>query len=122
VNLKLLSFSIVFFAALYSNAQQSVSRIDTGVASYYALKFHGRKTANGDIFHNDSLTAAHKTLPFGTLVRVTNLRNNKSVIVRINDRGMHGKKRIIDLSQAAAKEINMLGSGLVKVKLEVLEK
>ncbi len=122
MNLKLLSFSIVFFAALYSNAQQSVSRIDTGVASYYALKFHGRKTANGDIFHNDSLTAAHKTLPFGTLVRVTNLRNNKSVIVRINDRGMHGKKRIIDLSQAAAKEINMLGSGLVKVKLEVLEK
>ena len=122
MNLKLLSFSIVFFAALYSNAQQSVSRIDTGVASYYALKFHGRKTANGDIFHNDSLTAAHKTLPFGTLVRVTNLRNNKSVIVRINDRGMHGKKRIIDLSQAAAKEINMLGSGLVKVKLEVLKK
>ncbi len=122
MNLKLLSFSIVFFAALYSNAQQSVSRIDTGVASYYALKFHGRKTANGDIFHKDSLTAAHKTLPFGTLVRVTNLKNNKSVIVRINDRGMHGKKRIIDLSQAAAKEINMLGSGLVKVKLEVLKK
>jgi len=104
------------------NAQQPTTKIDTGVASYYALKFHGRKTASGEIFHKDSLTAAHKTLPFGTKVRVTNLKNNKSVIVKINDRGMRGKNRIIDLSPGAAKEINMMGSGLIKVKVEVLEK
>ncbi len=94
---------------------------DTGIASYYADKFHGRKTASGEVFHQDSLTAAHKHLPFGTIVRVTNLRNNQSVIVKVNDRGMKGKNRVIDLSKAAAKELNMVGAGLVKVKVEVLE-
>lgn len=120
MNLKLIIFSSILFSAIFGQAQQIVTKIDTGVASYYALKFHGRKTANGDIFHKDSLTAAHKTLPFGTKVRVTNLKNNKSVIVKINDRGMHGKNRIIDLSHAAAKELNMIGSGLIKVKVEVI--
>jgi rare lipoprotein A len=94
--------------------------VKEGIASFYARKFHGRKTANGDKFHVDSLTAAHKTLPFGTFVRVTNLRNQKSVIVRINDRGMAGKKRVIDLSPAAAKEIDMINSGLQKVRVEEL--
>ncbi len=94
---------------------------DTGIASYYADKFHGRKTASGEVFHQDSLTAAHKHLPFGTIVRVTNLWNNQSVIVKVNDRGMKGKNRVIDLSKAAAKELNMVGAGLVKVKVEVLE-
>lgn len=120
LNFRLLLFT--FFVASFANAQSTAVKTDTGVASYYALKFHGRKTANGEIFHNDSLTAAHKTLPFGTMVRVTNLKNKKSVIVKINDRGMKGKKRIIDLSHAAAKELNMIGSGLIKVKVEVLEK
>lgn len=122
MNLKNIVFFILVFLAFSGQAQKVVLKTDTGVASYYALKFHGRKTANGDIFHKDSLTAAHKTLPFGTKVRVTNLKNNKSVVVKINDRGMHGKKRIIDLSQAAAKELNMIGSGLIKVKVEVLGK
>lgn len=122
MNLKHFVFFIVVFIAFSGQAQKVVLKTDTGVASYYATKFHGRKTASGEIFHKDSLTAAHKTLPFGTKVRVTNLKNNKSVIVKVNDRGMQGKKRIIDLSPAAAKELNMIGSGLIKVKVEVLEK
>ncbi len=101
-------------------AQKQKAKLDTGVASFYADKFHGRKTASGEVFHQDSLTAAHKYLPFGTLVKVTNLRNNQSVIVKVNDRGMKGTNRVIDLSKAAAKELNMLGAGLVKVKVEVL--
>lgn len=92
--------------------------VKTGLASFYADRFHGRMTANGDIFHRDSLTAAHKTLPFGTLVRVTNLSNDKQVIVRINDRGMNGYKRIIDLSPAAARELSMIKKGIQKVRVE----
>ena len=122
MNLKHFVFLIIVFIAFSGQAQKVVLKTDTGVASYYATKFHGRKTASGEIFYKDSLTAAHKTLPFGTKVRVTNLKNNKSVIVKVNDRGMRGKKRIIDLSPAAAKELNMIGSGLIKVKVEVLEK
>ena len=106
------------FQTLFS--QTVVTRTDSGVASYYADKFEGRKTASGELFHQDSLTAAHKTLPFGSIVKVTNLKNSRSVIVRVNDRGMQGKKRVIDLSKAAAKEIGMLGSGLVRVKVEVI--
>jgi rare lipoprotein A len=102
-------------------AQAIKAKSDTGVASYYADKFQGRKTASGEVFHQDSLTAAHKYLPFGTLVKVTNLRNNQSVIVKVNDRGMRGTNRVIDLSKAAARELNMVGAGLVKVKVEVLE-
>jgi rare lipoprotein A len=107
----------LFSGSIFSQATDTLYRKE-GVASYYAKKFHGRKTANGDMFHVDSLTAAHKTLPFGTMVRVTNLKNQKSVIVRINDRGMAGKKRVIDLSPAAAKEIGMIKSGLQKVRVE----
>ena len=109
-----------FFIQNTAIAQVQKSKLDTGIASFYADKFHGRKTASGEVFHQDSLTAAHKYLPFGTLVKVTNLRNNQSVIVKVNDRGMKGTNRVIDLSKAAARELNMLGPGLVKVKVEVL--
>jgi len=102
-------------------AQVNRAKVDTGIASYYADKFHGKKTASGAIFCQDSLTAAHKTLPFGTRVKVTNLRNKEAVIVIVNDRGMAGKKRIIDLSKAAAKQISMLDRGLAKVSVEVLD-
>ena len=88
-----------------------------GIASYYADFYEGRKTANGEIFKHNKITAAHKTLPFGTNVEVTNLKNNKSVVVRINDRGPFVKGRIIDLTKAAAKEIGMVGDGVVKVKI-----
>jgi len=92
-----------------------------GEAVYYAKKFHGRKTASGEIFDMNKLTAAHRTLPFGTTVRVINLKNRKSVIVSINDRGPFGNNsRIIDISPAAAKRIDMLKDGVVEVEIEIL--
>lgn len=94
--------------------------VQMGIASYYHPKFEGRKTSNGEIFRNDSLTAAHKKLPFGTYVRVTNLYNDSVVIVRINDRLPQNSKRSIDLTQAAAKKLNMMRSGIVKAKIEIL--
>lgn len=93
-----------------------------GKASYYYGKWIGRKTASGEIYRANDVTAAHKTLPFNTKVRVTNLRNNKSVIVRINNRGPYIKGRIIDLSLAAARKIEMTKAGVVPVKVEVLPK
>ncbi len=90
----------------------------TGKASYYADKFNGRKTANGERFRNSKRTAAHKTLPFGTKVRVINLRNGKSVKVRINDRGPFVAGRIIDLSKKAARRIGMVNEGVGNVKLK----
>lgn len=93
-----------------------------GKASYYYGRWIGRKTANGEIYRAHDVTAAHKTLPFNTKVRVTNLRNNKSVVVRINNRGPYIKGRIIDLSLAAARQIEMTKAGVVPVKVEVLPK
>lgn len=91
-----------------------------GTASYYGREFHGRKTASGEIFDMNAMTAAHRTLPFGTIVRVTNLRNGKSAKVRINDRGPFVSGRDIDLSYAAAKAIDLISSGSMKVKIEIL--
>ena len=92
-----------------------------GIASYYAGKFHGRRTANGETFDMHAMTAAHKTLPFNTRVRVTNLDNGRSVVVRINDRGPFVKGRIIDLSYGAAREAGLVGPGTARVLVEVLE-
>lgn len=94
---------------------------DKTIASYYDSKFNGRKTANGTIFSNHKLTAAHKTLPFGTLVKVTNIKNGKSVIVEINDRGPFIKGRSIDLSKKAFSQIANKDKGLIKVKVEILQ-
>lgn len=91
-----------------------------GVASYYADKYNGRPTASGETFDNGKLTAAHRTLPFGTTVRVTNLDNGRSVVVRVNDRGPFVKGRIIDLSRAAAKRLDMINAGLARVKVETV--
>lgn len=91
-----------------------------GGASYYAKKFTGRRTASGEKYNPKLLTAAHRTLPFGTYVLVTNLRNKKQVIVKINDRGPFIKGRIIDLSKSAAVEIDMIRSGVANVKVEQL--
>lgn len=98
---------------------QTVTR-SYGVASYYADYFHGRSTASGEIFSQDSMTAAHLTLPFGTLVKVVNLNNNKSVILKVNDRGPFVEGRIIDLSRAAAEKLDFLAQGLVNVSVEVV--
>lgn len=92
----------------------------TGIASYYANMFNGRKTANGEIFNNAHMTAAHRTLPFGTLLEVTNLRNGRSVIVRVNDRGPYVRPRVIDLSKAAARKIGMQHHGITRVKISVI--
>lgn len=92
-----------------------------GVASYYAGDFHTKVTSSGEQYNMYSLTAAHRTFPFGTKVRVVNLENNKSVVVRINDRGPFHESRIIDLSYGAAKELDMLQTGTARVRLEVLE-
>ncbi len=91
-----------------------------GLASWYGSVWQGRTTASGEVFQQAELTAAHRTLPFGTRVRVTDLRSLRSVIVRINDRGTLAPGRVIDLSAAAASELGILDSGLAKVQLEVL--
>ncbi len=96
--------------------------VETGKASYYADKFNGRKTANGEIFRNSKKTAAHKTLPFGTKVKVTNLRNGKTVKVRINDRGPFVAGRHIDLSKKAARKIGMVREGVGNVQLKYSKK
>lgn len=93
-----------------------------GTASWYGKKFHGRKTANGEIYNMHNLTAAHKELPFGTFVKVTNIKNNKNVIIRINDRGPYKKNRILDLSYAAAKKLDMINDGIADVKLEIVKR
>jgi rare lipoprotein A len=93
-----------------------------GLASYYADSYEGKTTANGEVYRQNKITAAHKTLPFGTKVEVTNLSNNKSVVVRINDRGPFVRGRIIDLTKAAAKEIEMVGAGVTKVKIRYKKK
>jgi len=92
----------------------------TEMASYYAQKFHGRPTASGEIFDINKMTAAHKKLKFGTYVRVTNLKNGKTVKVKINDRGPFVKGRVIDLSPAAARKIDMMKDGIVDVEVEIL--
>lgn len=94
----------------------------TGKASYYYGRWIGRKTANGEIYRASDITAAHKTLPFNTMVRVTNLNNGKSVIVRINNRGPYVKGRILDLSLEAAKKIEMTKAGVIPIRAEVLRK
>jgi rare lipoprotein A len=91
-----------------------------GLASWYGGKFHGRLTSSGEVFDTNTMTAAHKTLPFGTMVKVTNLENGKSAVVKINDRGPFVEGRIIDLSRAAAEEIGMVGSGVARVSLTIV--
>lgn len=91
-----------------------------GLASWYGDPYHGRRAANGEIYDKNRFTAAHRTLPFETMVRVTNKKNGREVEVRINDRGPFVDGRVIDLSYAAAKKIDMIGPGVVPVKLRVL--
>lgn len=104
----------------YSPSSTTTKMAQSGVASYYGPGFHGRRTANGEAFDMHAMTAAHRTLPFGTKVKVTNLANGKSAIVRVNDRGPYANGRIIDLSVAAAKQIGSTSSGKAHVTLEVL--
>ncbi|MCO7516989.1 septal ring lytic transglycosylase RlpA family protein [Pseudomonas guariconensis] len=92
----------------------------SGTASWYGSRHHGKRTASGEPFNQHGLTAAHRSLPFGSRVRVTNLANQRSVVVRINDRGPHTRGRLIDLSRAAAEKIGMLRSGTARVRVQGL--
>jgi rare lipoprotein A len=110
------SFHILPSTTVLAKTKPSI----TGSASWYGGKFHGRKTANGERYNQNALTAAHKSLPFGTKVRVTNEANGKSVVVRINDRGPYSGKRVIDLSRAAANAVGMVQRGVARVTMDVL--
>lgn len=118
VKFKFIALFVLLFSPLLLLAQGESLFIQEGTASYYASKFQGRRTASGEVYVKDSLTAAHKILPFGTILRVTNQKNGKTVLVQVNDRLPGSSKRVIDLSYAAAKEVDMIREGLVKVTIE----
>ncbi|HET9053665.1 MAG TPA: septal ring lytic transglycosylase RlpA family protein [Cyclobacteriaceae bacterium] len=115
--MKSLIFSTAFFLlAIFCSAQTQ-----TGKASFYADKFEGHPTASGEKYKHSKLTAAHKSLPFGTRIRVTNLKNNLSVEVTVNDRGPYVEGRIVDLSKSAAEKLEFINIGLADVKVEVID-
>lgn len=109
-----------FVSEVAASEKIRVAKTLSGPASWYGGKFHGRRTANGERFDMNEMTAAHRSLPFGTRVRVTNERNGRSVVVRINDRGPFVGNRIIDLSRGAAAAVGMVRTGVAPVRVEVL--
>jgi rare lipoprotein A len=111
----------ILFYTLGVSGYSVAAEIPEGSASYYSDNLHGNKTASGEPYDKNALTAAHRTLPFGTKVKVTYLKTGQSVEVVINDRGPHAESRIIDLSGAAAQQIGMINDGQGKVRLEVIE-
>ncbi|MBW3523442.1 septal ring lytic transglycosylase RlpA family protein [Chryseobacterium sp. NKUCC03_KSP] len=106
---------------IYSFTNNAVDAKKTSYASYYHDKFNGRKTASGEVFDNSKLTAAHRTLPFGTEIKVTNLNNGKEVIVSINDRGPFHSSRALDMSKAAFDEIGNTNHGTIPVEYEIVD-
>ncbi|WP_370582934.1 septal ring lytic transglycosylase RlpA family protein [Pontibacter rufus] len=112
---------ISLFIGLSQPVSAQTEGTQKGKASWYGSKYHGRKTSSGERYDKHAMTAAHKTLPFGTKVKVTNLANNETVIVRINDRGPFVGNRIIDVSEAAARKLEIRGQGTGLVKIEVLD-
>ncbi|MGQ9644543.1 MAG: septal ring lytic transglycosylase RlpA family protein [Ignavibacterium sp.] len=134
IYLLLATLTIIFFSACASSKRftsdkafqnesksqfdnENLEFIEQGIASYYADEYHGKKTASGEIYNMNDYTAAHPSLPFGVFLLVKNLMNNKSVIVRVNDRMPDFKNRVIDLSLAAAKKLEMISEGTVEVKI-----
>ncbi|MCB2378603.1 septal ring lytic transglycosylase RlpA family protein [Hymenobacter sp. BT635] len=118
---RLITAGLLTFSLLLGSCGGSKSAFtQSGGASYYADKFEGRKTASGTTYRSNKLTAAHNTLPFGTVVRVTNPRNKRSVKVTVTDRGPHAKGRVIDLSRKAARKIDIVDAGVAPVQLKVV--
>lgn len=115
-----MGLTLVAPTAISANENAAIIQTVSGTASWYGQKFHGRRTASGERFNMHELTAAHRSLPFGTKVRVTNRQNGRSVVVRINDRGPFTGKRIIDLSHKAASQIGMINKGTASVQLEIM--
>lgn len=101
--------------------EPKLTLIGEGIASYYGKGFHGRKTASGEVFNQNSFTCAHKTLPFGTKLLITRIETGDTIVVTVNDRGPYIKGRVLDLSYMAAKELDMLGTGKANVKIEKFE-
>ena len=118
----MIRFTIFFLFSVFLISSCAPKTTQTGKASFYAKKFNGRRTASGEKFRSSKRTAAHKTLPFGTKVKVTNMKNGKSVKVRINDRGPFVAGRIIDLSRKAARKIDMINQGVGTVKIQYRKK
>jgi rare lipoprotein A len=112
----LYSLLILLLCQIYMGCSRKI--VESGKASFYADKFIGRKTASGTVFRQNRMTAAHKTLPFGTKVKVTNLSNGRKAKVRITDRGPFVEGRIIDLTKKAAKRLGMVNAGIVKVEIK----
>ncbi|MBQ7634802.1 MAG: septal ring lytic transglycosylase RlpA family protein [Bacteroidaceae bacterium] len=113
-------FGLILCAFAFLGTSQADAQTMRGKASYYAGKFHGRRTSSGEIFHKDSLTCAHRTLPFGTMLRVRNTSNGREVVVRVTDRGPFAAGRIVDLSLGAARQIGMVAAGVTGVEVEVI--
>ncbi len=113
--------SYVVFGKRYYPMKTSLGYVERGIASWYGSKFHGRKTSNGEVYDMYRMTAAHKTLPLPTFVKVTNLENGRQVVLRVNDRGPFHSNRIIDLSYAAASRIGMLGKGTALVEVRAID-
>jgi len=113
-------FFIIIFASCKKEETIAYIEVGVGEASWYGPGLHGNITASGEKFNMNDFTAAHRKLKFGTFLKVTNAKNNLSVIVKINDRGPFNYKRVIDLSKASAKKIDMLDSGIAEVKLEII--
>ena len=111
-------FLLFFIFSLLGITESKAQFEQKGMASFYAKKFHKRKSASGEIYHKDSMVCAHRTLPFGTILQVYNPKNDKSVLVRVIDRGPFSKKRVIDLSPAAAKELDFIQSGVTMVEIK----
>lgn len=114
-------FTLGLLSGTPSQAGAASGHAQSGNASYYHDRFHGRRTASGAAYNKNALSAAHKSLPLGSQVRVTDTRSGRSVVVQINDRGPYGRGRVIDLSRAAAREIGLVNKGVAKVRLEVVD-
>ena len=109
---------LLLLTALLLTTTTAAFAQSAGKASYYGNSLHGRRTSDGSRYHKDSLTCAHRTLPFGTLLKVRNVNNGKEVVVKVNDRGPYCRGRVVDLSMAAAKELGMVAAGVVAVQVE----
>lgn len=118
ISISLMSFNSVSIAKVEKQSEAQYRK--AGIASYYNDKYHGRTTTSGEVYDKNALTAAHNKLPLGTELRVTNLKNNHSVVVTVNDRLAKSNKRLIDVSKKAAKELGFLHAGLTNVKIEIL--
>ena len=110
----------IFMAVLMWCQLMAAQKGIRGTASYYSDKLHGRRTSSGEVYHRDSLTCAHRTLPFGTRLLVRNLKNGREVVVRVTDRGPFTRRFMIDLSKAAARQLDFLRAGICKVELTIL--